>query len=483
MKRLLGSMMLVCMLAIMSANAQIVLLPGDYADPTVLKDGEDYYMTHSPFHYQPGFLIWHSRDLVNWEPICRAGSSWKGSAWAPDLQKVGDTYYIYFPADNTNWVMTAKDIRGPWSAPIDLKISGIDPGLLVTPDGKRYLFTNAGLVTQLTDDGLARSGQTQTIYGGWQYPKEWETECMCLESPKMNYHDGYYYMTSAQGGTAGPATSHMAVTARSKSVFGPWENSPYNPIVHTYSAAEEWWSKGHGTIVEGPDGQWWIIYHAYCKAAYSLGRYTLMEPIEWTKNGWYRPVKDLPLPKRGELPSLSDDFSSSTLGWQWTGWKEDISKVVSTKKNVLKLPGKGVTPKDGRLMLITATDTCYTIEADIALGKKNAQAGLVLFYNEEAFAGLTSDGKTFTIYKDASSTETAVNPFGRHFLLRLVNNNGRLTMKASRDGASWQTISADIDVSGMHHNHFDGFLALRPGLCSLGTGEAQFRCFKYVSQN
>lgn len=40
-----------------TADAQTVLLAGDYADPTILKDGNDYYMTHSPFHYKPGFLI------------------------------------------------------------------------------------------------------------------------------------------------------------------------------------------------------------------------------------------------------------------------------------------------------------------------------------------------------------------------------------------------------------------------------------------
>ena len=158
--------------------AQTLILPGDYADPTILKDGDDYYMTHSPFYYQPGFLIWHSRDLLNWEPVCRAGEEWSGSAWAPDLQKVGDTYYIYFPADDTNWVMTAKDIRGPWTKPADTGIKGIDPGLAVTPDGKRYLFTSAGYLTPLTDDGLRRSGETRKVYDGWVYPHEWETECM-----------------------------------------------------------------------------------------------------------------------------------------------------------------------------------------------------------------------------------------------------------------------------------------------------------------
>lgn len=26
-----------------------VILPGDYPDPSILRDGKDYYMTHSPF--------------------------------------------------------------------------------------------------------------------------------------------------------------------------------------------------------------------------------------------------------------------------------------------------------------------------------------------------------------------------------------------------------------------------------------------------
>lgn len=423
------------------SSAQAVLLAGDYADPTVLKDGDDYYMTHSPFHYQPGFLIWHSRDLLNWEPICRAGDDWSGSAWAPDLQKVGDTYYIYFPAAETNWVMTAKNIRGPWTKPVDLKIGGIDPGLVVTPDGKRYLFTNAGQVTPLTDDGMARAGQTETVYQGWPYPREWVTECMCLESPKLNYRDGYYYMTSAEGGTAGPATSHMAVCARSKSIYGPWEDSPYNPIVHTYSADEDWWSKGHGTIVEGPDGQWWIVYHAYRKDAYALGRFTLMEPIEWTKGGWYRPVKDLPLPEVGKKPSLSDDFANETIGWQWTGWKENIVEVAQVKKGALTLPGKGTSPQDARLAMTTAMDSCYILEADVTVGKKGNQAGVVLFYSEQAYAGLVSDGKTFTVFKDARQTTSVANPLGRRFIVRLENQNGRLTMKVSRDGKNWLTIA------------------------------------------
>ena len=89
----------------MQVSAQQVIMAGDYADPSILRDGKDYYMTHSPFVYKPGFLIWHSTDLVNWDPICRALPYYEGSAMAPDLVKYKNRYYLYYPAKGVNWVI------------------------------------------------------------------------------------------------------------------------------------------------------------------------------------------------------------------------------------------------------------------------------------------------------------------------------------------------------------------------------------------
>ena len=58
MKRLI-SLLLACFAFTTIASAQILLMPGDYPDPSIVKDGEDYYMTHTPNYYKPGFLIWH----------------------------------------------------------------------------------------------------------------------------------------------------------------------------------------------------------------------------------------------------------------------------------------------------------------------------------------------------------------------------------------------------------------------------------------
>ncbi len=63
------------------------IMAGDHPDPSILKDGDDYYMTFSSFDAYPGLVIWHSRDLVNWQPIGPTLFKNVGSVWAPDLVK------------------------------------------------------------------------------------------------------------------------------------------------------------------------------------------------------------------------------------------------------------------------------------------------------------------------------------------------------------------------------------------------------------
>jgi len=458
------------------------ILPGDYPDPTLVRDGKDYYMTHSPFYYMPGFLIWHSQDLMNWEPVCRIIPEYEGSAMAPDLIKHNGRFYLYYPAAGTNWVSWADDIKGTWSKPIDLKVSGIDPGHIVGEDGKRYLFVDNGYVIRLSDDGLSTLGERQQVYKGWEYPKEWETEGMYLESPKLNFKDGYFYMTSAQGGTAGPPTSHMVVAARAKNILGPWENSPYNPVVHTYSANDNWWSKGHGTLIDDIDGNWWIVYHAYANSYHTLGRQTLIEPIEWTADGWYR-TRSTATPVTSEKQirhglELSDNFNGPGLGLQWTFWKEYAPGSVTLKENTLWLQAKGTSPADARRLLTTVTDKTYETQVEIEAANTN-RAGLVLFYNEKAYAGILSDGKTFRVYRDNGQSTDIPNPFGKHFFLKIRNRGNLCTFFASKDNQNWITLAVNVDVSAMHHNNHGGFYALRIALVSAGKGKAGFKNFIY----
>lgn len=461
-----------------------VILSGDYADPTIVRDGPDYYMTHSPFYYMPGFLIWHSQDLVNWQPVSRVVPEYEGTAYAPELIKHKGRFYLYFPSNGTNYVVWADDIRGPWSKPVDTKVThGIDPGHVVGEDGKRYLFINDGRMAPLSDDGLSCAGELKKVYEGWDFPKSWKTEGKWLESPKFIKKGEYYYLISAQGGTAGPATSHMIVVARSKSIHGPWENSPYNPLVHTYSANDIWWSKGHGTVIDDVNGNWWVVYHAYANGYHTLGRQTLLEPVEWTADGWLKtkPTAEPIVPQQRVKHGmeLSDDFSSAPLGLQWTFWKEYAPEKTNINKGVLTVDAKGTTPADARLLLTTATDKNYAITVEVT-PQKGSRTGLVLFYSEKAYAGILTDGKQFYIYKDAETKPQIVpNKLGKTVFLRILNQGNKATFLISKDKQNWTVLAERVDVSMMHHNKYNGFYALRPALVSSGKGQSRFRQFTY----
>jgi beta-xylosidase len=464
------------------------ILGGDYPDPSVIRVGKDYYMTHSSFEYYPGLLIWHSTDLIHWERVSYALRQNVGSVWAPDLIKYKDNFYIYFPAGRKIWAVTAKSPQGPWSDPIDLKLQGfIDPGHVVDRDGKRYLYLSNGFLIQLVEDGLSTIGEPEPGYKGWQFPKEWSTECFCLESPKSTVKNGYFYQTVAEGGTAGPATSHMVVSARSKSPHGPWQNSPYNPIIHTASRSERWWSQGHGTLVDDVNGKWWIIYHSYEKYFQTLGRQTLMLPIEWTKDHWFR-VSDHVIARdsirrpsgSSNIPSdnLSDDFSGEKLGLQWQSFKHFPSERIHFENGKLELDAKGNSFENSAPLLVNADSRKYEIQVKYAI-EPGATAGLTLFYNEQGNMRITADTGQFAVFNQKNRKISMKNVIGNDGYLRILNDENEISFYYSKNGKDWTRVERTIDATGFNHNIFGGFMSLRAGLFAFGDGKVMFDDFIY----
>ncbi len=470
------------------------IMAGDHPDPSILKDGADYYMTFSTFDSYPGLVIWHSRDLVNWRPIGPALTRNIGSVWAPELCKHDGRYYLYVPTKgpNTSWVIWADRIEGPWSDPVDLNLPNhIDPGHAVGEDGSRWLFLSGGDRVRLSDDGLSRIGEPEHVYDPWRYPSDWVVEGFAPEGPKIARHGDYYYMITAVGGTAGPPTGHMVIAARSKSIHGPWENCPANPLVRTRSAAEKWWSRGHATLVEGPAGDWWSVYHGYENGYWTLGRQALLDPVEWTDDGWFRMKggdlsQPIAKPKGGTVAgphgmALSDDFSSLALGAKWNFFKPapDERRRARVEDGALVLAARGKAPVDSSPLLLIAGDQAYRFECDIEIAP-GGTAGLILFYDEKLYCGLGFDGARFVTHQYGIERARPANPHGRTMRMRVTNDRHIVTYDTSGDGGkTWVRFDRGMEVSGYHHNVRGGFLMLRPGLYSAGSGEARFRNFTF----
>lgn len=476
------------------------ILPGDHPDPSLIRVGDEFYLTCSTFISYPGLVIYRSRDLLSWSPICAALHLNIGSVFAPDLVYHEGQFYIYFAAlgdsGMINYVIKAGSIEGPWSQPVDLGIEGfIDPGHAVGEDGRRYLFLNGVYRVPISDDGLSALGKAEFVCHPWKYPDDWVVEMYAPEGPKILRRAEYFYMISAVGGTAGPPTSHMVVVSRSRSIHGPWEECPNNPIIRTWSAEEAWWSRGHATFIEDLDGSWWAVYHGYEKGFWTLGRQTLLEPIQWKDDGWPEAgggdlSRALPAPKavsRMDSPAgplLSDDFSISRLGTQWRFHQtEPIDQTrLEFSPTGLLMKGKGNSLAGSSPLCMVAQDRSYEVEVDAEIFQ-DAQAGLILFYSERAYCGIgVSPLHLHTYGYGEEHPWMRVPAESPGFSLRLRNLEHVVTLWYRYKDGEWIQHPWQMEVSGLHHNVFGGFTSLKIGLFVSGEGEARFRRFRYQAR-
>jgi beta-xylosidase len=297
-------------------------------------------------------------------------------------------------------------------------------------------------------------------------------------------------MITAVGGTAGPPPGHMVIAARAKSIHGPWENCPHNPLVRTVDAREKWWSRGHASLVEGPNGDWWSVYHGYENGYWTLGRQTLLDRIEWTDDGWFRFLgKDLSAPQKkpakskgqGHHIALSDDFSKDKFGIQWAFYDPGANeRARATYENgALVVTGKGDSPSNCSPITCITGDQAYVCEVEIEV-EGAATGGVLFFYNKRMYCGLGFNERGLVRHRTAIDTNPRKRPdIGRRLFIRFENNRHIVTFHTSPDGKTWTKFDVQMEVSGYHHNTAYDFLSLRPGLYASGEGKVRFRNFKY----
>lgn len=349
------------------------ILPGFNPDPCICRKGDDYYMAVSSFEWFPGIPVYHSKDLKNWElyshvltddvaiDLKRLPSA-KG-IWAPCLTycEKEDLFYVvygimnsmnarYFDVDN--YLITAKDIKGPWSEPVYIHSSGFDASILHDDDGRKYIVsleweTREGYEKPGAICMVEYSSEKKEIVG---YPKRiWSggTNRGCIEAPHLTKRGDYYYIMCAEGGTG---YGHSVTMGRSKEVWGPYEGDPTNPILTSipgdfyerhdpdhlkpkYFNPESVLQKsGHGSYVETQLGEVYLVHHTarpfVPELRCTLGRETAIQKMKWTDDGWLRMYDDsnlakeyveeskLPEYKVQQIPSF-DDFDSEELGIQY----------------------------------------------------------------------------------------------------------------------------------------------------------------------
>lgn len=287
------------------------ILPGFHPDPSICRVGDDYYIATSTFEWFPGVRIHHSRDLVNWQfigyvltrenQLNMIGNMDSGGIWAPCLSYDKGIFYCIFtdvkdfcsPYDDThNYLVTAKNIMGPWSEPYYLNSSGFDPSLFHDDDGRKW-FVNmlwdhrpgknpfGGILLQeFSKEEKKLFGPITNIFKG--------SELGLTEAPHLYKKDGFYYLITAEGGTS---WDHAVTVARSKKIEGSYEIHPDNPILTSrYDATLPLQRAGHASLVETQKGEWYMPYlcgrPVMPERSCIMGRETSMQKLVWEKDGW-----------------------------------------------------------------------------------------------------------------------------------------------------------------------------------------------------
>ena len=238
-----------------------------------------------------------------------------------------------------------------------------------------------------------------------------------------------------------------------------------------------------------------MIYHAYENGFRTLGRQTVLEPIEWTADGWFRAKGgDLSKPLRKPVTephggkarpngfALSDDFSKDRFGVQWTFHDPAPNEMARVRfaNGGLEIKGKGTSPPDSTPLTCGVGDRAY--EAEITLDLVGtAEGGILLFYNPKAYVGLGFTPDTVKTYEYSEELPWARRPQAiSSARVRLTNDDNVVTFHYSFDGGkTWQLHGTRMEVSGIHHNVFGGFLSLKVGVYAAGSGTVRLRDFRY----
>jgi xylan 1,4-beta-xylosidase len=315
------------------------VIPGDFADPSVIRVGDTYYAAGTSSEWAPYYPLYTSRDLVSWQPIGHVFDrmpAWAAASyWAPELFHRNGTFFVYYTArrktDNVSviGVATTDDPRKGFTDRgiiVEWGKEAIDGFPFQDEDGRLYLAWKAYglpddnmpttlLASEMTPDGLALRGKAfPLLEGGY-------------EGEAIVKRGGWYYLFYSSRACCGRNCDYQLEVARARELRGPWAQDERNPMLRGGGA---WRCPGHGTPVQTPDGRWFYLYHAYHANDFvHVGRQGLLDEMEWSGAEWpffkYGDVPSVqaPTPFAGEVKlgaaDFFDDFTAAErpVQWQW----------------------------------------------------------------------------------------------------------------------------------------------------------------------
>lgn len=479
----------------LNASSQQLVLPGDHADPSVVKIGNSYWASATTSNWFPAFPLMESKDLIHWKQhgyVFTKMPEWADYYfWAPEISYEKGKVYVYYAAHKKNGnlcvgVASADKPEGPYTdhGPLICQPDGsIDAFPMRDENGKLYLIwkedaNSIGKPTPIwaqpmNEERTALTGEKKELF---RNDKQWEGNL--VEGVSMIRQNGYFYAFYAAAGCCGVGCTYKIGVARAKNLLGPWEKYNNNPVM---TNTQQWICLGHGTPVE-KNGHFYFLHHAYDKKSNTFtGRQGILTEFKFTPDNWVTFIRT----NRKSITksfTLTDHFKGNRLSdqWQWSVF-ENICYKIDDGLQLYATP-----ELSGTFIGQKITTGNFTATAEVENNKSTASAGLAAIGDEKnsliVFVKGTKihgvgykDGKEINLFERTIATTKNI------YLRMEVRNVKSIYFSFSVDGKKFTTLNENpID---------DRFLppwdrAVRVGLVSKGTSQqkAFFKIFRLISR-
>ena len=387
------------------------LVPGYYADPTVRKFGDTFYMYATTDGTAAGngpSQVWISKDFVNWTNL---SMNWPKSQhiWAPDVvQDDNGLYYFYYSQPCQIYAGCSESPIGPWTS---MNPSGnvnndgmIIPNKYVDPvitldwqmfkddDGKRYgkfctwaIYNGHGCGMVEVGPDMLPIDSTKGMIPNTQLPE-------VFEAPFMVKKDGTYYLMYSSGSCH--TDTYCVQYATAKNIWGPYSfDKVNNPILSTNSDGSIH-GPGHHCILE-QDGSYYIIYHRHDNphSNHGMHRQIAADRIEFGPNNTLKKVKPTHT-GIGYLGENTNPFDNLLF--------QKAIKASSCYSEEFK-PQFAVDDNNGTLWKAKTNILPQTLDIDLGLVKRIQRTWTQFQYPNWYYQYLieySTDGKSWQIFSD-----------------------------------------------------------------------------------
>ena len=302
-------------------------IPGYFADPTIRKFGDTYYLYATTDGTGNGYgpaQVWVSKDFQNWKNTVM---NWPTTevVWAPDVvqQPDGSFRYYYCEPCNINIGESASPI-GPWKNILGKEdavmvpdryvhnVITLDPQLFRDDDGSEYLYFTTWAIYKDFGCGVAKLNPEylkDRSLAMNQDAREWNEKAPfpiaadsffsekrlipntelkdIFEAPYVFKHQGVYYFTYSSGS----CHDHTYRVQYATSTAGPMGPFEYKGCILETNADQTVHGPGHHSIFE-KDGKFYIVYHRHNlpRSVHGFNRQVCIDEMKFDSKGDILPV-------------------------------------------------------------------------------------------------------------------------------------------------------------------------------------------------